>query len=105
MPLFLERPAVKTLKIDLVEQQVPEDYPLPDYIINLASIVTAERNISLFDGLISSNLKVLLNLYNRFKDCSQLKLFIQFGSSEEYGNEGVPLLKQYARFQILLMHL
>ena len=87
---FSERPEVKTLKMDLVEEQVPCDYPSPDYIINLASIVTAERNFALFDGLISSNLKVLLNLYERFKYDKKLKLFIQFGSSEEYGNEGSP---------------
>lgn len=87
---FAERPTVKTLTMDLVEQQVPINYPSPDYIINLSSIVTAERDFSLFDGLIGSNLKVLLNLYSRFKDCPQLKLFIQFGSSEEYGNEGSP---------------
>ena len=87
---FSERPEVKTLKIDLVEEQMPCDYPSPDYIINLASIVTAERNFALFDGLISSNLKVLLNLYERFKNDKILKLFIQFGSSEEYGNEGPP---------------
>jgi len=87
---FAERPEVKTLKMDLVEEQVPADYVSPDYIINLASIVTAERNFALFDGLISSNLKVLLNLYERFKEDKNLKLFIQFGSSEEYGNEGSP---------------
>ena len=87
---FAERPDVKTLKMDLVEEQVPADYPSPDYIINLASIVTAERNFALFDCLISSNLKVLLNLYERFKEDKKLKLFIQFGSSEEYGNEGSP---------------
>lgn len=87
---FAERPDVKTLKIDLVEEQVPADYPSPDYIINLASIVTAERNFALFDGLISSNLKVLLNLYERYKEENNLKLFIQFGSSEEYGIEGSP---------------
>ena len=87
---FSERPEVKTLKMDLVEEQVPCDYPSPDYIINLASIVTAERNFALFDGLISSNLKVLLNLYERFKNDKKLELFIQFGSSEEYGNEGSP---------------
>lgn len=87
---FSERPEVKTLKMDLVEEQVPADYPLTDYIINLASIVTAERNFALFDGLISSNLKVLLNLYERYKGDNNLKLFIQFGSSEEYGNDGSP---------------
>ena len=87
---FAERPEVKTMKMDLVDEQVPTDYVSPDYIINLASIVTAERNFVLFDGLISSNLKVLLNLYERFKEDKNLKLFIQFGSSEEYGNEGSP---------------
>lgn len=87
---FAERPEVKTLKMDLVEEQVPADYPSPDYIVNLASIVTAERNFTFFDGLISSNLKVLLNLYEHFKEDKNLKLFVQFGSSEEYGNEGSP---------------
>lgn len=90
---FSEYPVVKTLKMDLVGQQIPTDYPSPDYIINLASIVTAERDFSLFDGLVSSNLKVLLNLYGRFKNCPQLKLFIQFGSSEEYGSEGSPFIE------------
>lgn len=90
---FSERPEVKTLKMDLVEDLVPSDYPSPDYVVNLASIVTAERDFSLFDGLISSNLKVLLNLYTRFKETPRLKLFIQFGSSEEYGNEGSPFVE------------
>lgn len=87
---FVERPEVKTLKMDLVEDMIPSDYPSPDYILNLASIVTAERNFALLDGLISSNLKVLLNLYERFKKDHKLKLFIQFGSSEEYGNKSSP---------------
>lgn len=86
-------PQVKILKMDLVEDKIPAEYPTPDYIINLASIVTAERDFSLFDGLISSNLKVLLNLYERFKGDNNLKMFIQFGSSEEYGNEGSPFVE------------
>lgn len=81
---------VQTYKLDLVTEKIPEEYKTPDFIINLASIVTAERNLALFDALISSNLKILLNLYERFKDDKKLKLFIQFGSSEEYGNEGSP---------------
>lgn len=87
---FVERSEVRTLKMDLVKDYVPSDYSSPDYIVNLVSIVTAERNLALFDSLISSNLKVLLNLYERFKEDKNLKLFIQFGSSEEYGNEGSP---------------
>lgn len=90
---FSKYPTVNTLKMNLVEQQVPANYPSPDYIINLASIVTAERDLSLFDSLISSNLKILMNLYNRFKDCTQLKLFIQLGSSEEYGSEESPYVE------------
>lgn len=90
---FKRYPLVETLKMDLVEEFIPERYDTPDYLINLASIVTAERDFSLFDGLISSNLKVLLNLYERFKEDKHLKLFIQFGSSEEYGNEGSPFVE------------
>lgn len=87
---FLLHPQVKILNVDLDKEQIPVDIETPDYIINLASIVTAERDLSLFDGMISSNLKVLLNLFERFMGDKRLKLFVQFGSSEEYGNEGSP---------------
>lgn len=90
---FSKRPNIKTLKMDLVDGEIPDGYETPNYILNLASIVTAERDMSLFDILISSNLKVLLNLYERYKDCKSLKLFIQFGSSEEYGNDGSPFVE------------
>ncbi len=83
-------PEIQYHKVDLVNEQLPEGIPKPDYVINLASIVTAERDLSLFDGLISSNLKILLNLYERMKSEFHLKLFIQFGSSEEYGAESSP---------------
>lgn len=87
---FRNYPTVETVTMDLATEKIAENYPTPDYLINLASIVTAERDLSLFDGLISSNLKVLLNLFERFKNDENLKLFIQFGSSEEYGNEHSP---------------
>lgn len=79
-----------TLKNDIVVDEIPADYPSPDYIINLASIVTAERDMSLFGTLLNTNLEVLLHLYNRYKNDKNLKLFVQFGSSEEYGNYGSP---------------
>lgn len=91
---FSSYPSIKTFELDLVEDTIPPHSSTPDYIINLASIVTAERDMSLFDGLISSNLKILLNLYERFKDEKQLKLFIQFGSSEEYGAENSPFKEE-----------
>lgn len=87
---FSSYPAVTTVKLDLVENQLPPIDNGPDYIINLASIVTAERDLNLFDDLIKTNLKVLLNLFERFITDSKLKLFIQFGSSEEYGNAPSP---------------
>lgn len=90
---FKNYPMVDTIKMDLVEERISQGYATPDYIINLASIVTAERDFSLFDSLISSNLKVLLNLYERYNGDKHLKLFIQFGSSEEYGSEGSPFVE------------
>ena len=90
---FANHPEVDTIKMNLVEERIPKQYATPDYVINLASIVTAERDLGLFDKLISSNLKVLLNLYERFKGDKSLKLFVQFGSSEEYGSEGSPFVE------------
>lgn len=90
---FSHYPDVKTNLIELDKDKIEEGFEAPDYIINLASIVTAERDLSLFDSMIASNLKVLLNLYERFKDEKKLMLFIQFGSSEEYGNDGSPFVE------------
>lgn len=90
---FSHYPDVKTNLTELDKDRISEDVEAPDYIINLASIVTAERDLSLFDSMIASNLKVLLNLYERFKDEKKLMLFIQFGSSEEYGNDGSPFVE------------
>ena len=64
---------VKCYQIELDKEHISHDIPSPDYIINLASIVTAERDLSLFDAMIQSNLKVLLNLYERFKEDKSLK--------------------------------
>lgn len=58
----------------------------PDYIINLISIVTASRDLSLFNDMIKSNLDILLKIYETSKNLEKLKLNIQFGSGEEYGN-------------------
>lgn len=82
---FATYPDVTCYTMELDKELISRDLPIPKYIINLASIVTAERDLSLFDAMIQSNLKVLLNLYERFKEDKSLKLFIQFGSSEEYG--------------------
>lgn len=87
---FSNYPQITTVEIDLVKDKIPDSFSTPDFIINLASVVTAERDLSLFDDLVSTNLKILLNLFARFKDNHRLKLFMQFGSSEEYGNQHSP---------------
>lgn len=83
---FSQYPDVQCYEIELDKDQIDGSVETPKYLINLASIVTADRDLELFDDMIQSNLKVLLNLYNRFKNDSALKLFVQFGSSEEYGD-------------------
>lgn len=90
---FSQYPDVQLYKLELDKEYIAADIEEPNYIINLASMVTAARDLTLFDSMIQSNLKVLLNLYDRFKVSHDLKLFIQFGSSEEYGNDGSPFVE------------
>ena len=90
---FAAYPDVLCTHMELDREQIPAECATPAYIINLASIVTAERDMGLFDAMIQSNLKVLLNLYERFKDDNVLKLFVQFGSSEEYGELPSPYVE------------
>lgn len=59
---------------------------LPDYVINLISVVSAARDLSMFPSLIETNLSVLLTLFEALKEFKDLKLFVQFGSAEEYGS-------------------
>ncbi|KNZ42534.1 NAD-dependent epimerase/dehydratase family protein [Acetobacterium bakii] len=82
-------PKLKFYACDLINDNNIEEIlykESPQYIINLVSIVTAERNIDMFDDMININLKVLLKLYNASKNLKSLKLFLHFGSGEEYGN-------------------
>lgn len=66
----------------------------PDYIINLISVVTANRDLSLFNDMIKSNLDILLKIYESSKNLKNLKLNIQFGSGEEYGNIKSPFKEE-----------
>lgn len=87
---FHQYPDVKLYPTELAIEKIPTTIETPDYIINLASIVTAERDLSLFEPMIQANLKVLLNLFDRFNGEKRLKLFVQFGSCEEYGDAPSP---------------
>lgn len=91
---FFSQYNAKTCRIDLVNDAIPDSYPTPNYIVNLSSIVNTSDDLTLFDQLISSNLKVLLNLYEQYKACESLKLFVQFGSSEEYGAITTPFKEE-----------
>ena len=62
------------------------NFEQPNYIINLISYVTAEREIELFPKMLESNLNIFLKIYEASKNLKNLKLMIQFGSGEEYGN-------------------
>lgn len=62
----------------------------PDYIINLVSVVTASRNMKQYKEMVEINVNVLLELFEATKNIKQLKLFLQFGSGEEYGNIEAP---------------
>lgn len=62
----------------------------PDYIINLISYVTAERKLGLFPKMIESNLNIFLKIYEASKGLKNLKITLQFGSGEEYGNIQAP---------------
>lgn len=83
---FSSKKDVRTIQLDLTNENIPSDFSTPDYIINFASVVTAERELKLFNELIETNLRIMLSLFERFKTDKKLKLFVQFGSSEEYGD-------------------
>ncbi|MCF7939496.1 MAG: NAD-dependent epimerase/dehydratase family protein, partial [Spirochaetales bacterium] len=80
---------VLSYELDISEfdsvKQLVDDNP-PDYVVNLVSVVSAARDLSMFSSLIDTNLNVLITLYEALKECEGLKLFIQFGSAEEYGS-------------------
>jgi UDP-glucose 4-epimerase len=91
---FKSYPAIKTIELDLINNLIPEYPETPEYIINLASpLVTAARDLDNSDKLIADNISILTNLFLRFRDRNELKLFIQFGSIEEYGNGMSPFVE------------
>jgi UDP-glucose 4-epimerase len=91
---FAGVPQITTYKLDMVASKIPDELPAPAYIINLAStLVTASREIDSIDQLIADNLKILLNIYSRFKEKPELKLVLQFGSIEEYGIGNSPFVE------------
>ena len=66
----------------------------PNYAINLISLVSAERKIEMFDLLYQLNTSIIIKQFEALKNISELKLYIHFGSGEEYGNICSPLLEE-----------
>lgn len=96
-PNFVIDKQIKYYKYDFSDEEKTKEIlrkESPNYIINLASIVTAERNMELFSSMINTNLDILLELYNGARYLESLKLFISFGSAEEYGNIDAPFFEK-----------
>ena len=82
---------INICKLDLIKEQIPLSYSVPLFIINTASsLVTASRNMDEIGQLIADDTNILMNIFNRFANQSELKLFVQFGSVEEYGTAKSP---------------
>jgi len=90
---FLKSNPVKYYEYDFVDPDLLRsifNQENPDFIINLISIVSAERNLDIFDKLLDVNFKIFLKIYEASKDLKSLKLLINFGSAEEYGSIETP---------------
>lgn len=68
----------------------------PNFIFNLAAIVTAARDYRLFSKMLDVHVKSLYNFHQLYKNNMELKLFINFGSTEEYGDyNGLPFEESF----------
>lgn len=66
----------------------------PEYAFNCISIVTAKNDLSLLDSMIDVNIKSVKVIYELLKNVTNLKLVVQFGSLEEYGNIAAPFYEE-----------
>lgn len=62
----------------------------PEIVVNLISIVTASREMALFETMMHHHTKTAQSIYLALKDYQKLSLFVQIGSLEEYGNITAP---------------
>lgn len=62
----------------------------PDYVLHLAGLVTASREGYELETMIAANSTPLINLLKALKSADRLRLFVNFGSAEEYGPIGTP---------------
>lgn len=91
--LFLKENKIKFYQYDFEDiDKLREIINLekPEYVINLISYVTSIRELGLFPKMLNTNLDILLKIYEATKELENLKLVMQFGSGEEYGNIQAP---------------
>lgn len=68
----------------------------PNYIFNLAAIVTAKRDYSLYEDMIDLHCKSLYFFYDILSCEKYFDLFINFGTCEEYGDyQGLPFEENF----------
>lgn len=68
----------------------------PHYIFHLAAVVSAAREYSLFPTMLDIHVRTLYYFYQILKESKELELFINFGSTEEYGDYGeVPFQEDF----------
>ena len=60
----------------------------------MISYVTSERELNLFPKMIEDNLNIFLKIYEASKKLESLKIMLQFGSGEEYGNISAPFKEE-----------
>ena len=88
---------IKWYKFDFSSQKELENIiskEKPEYIINLISYVMTERELNLFPKMIEDNLNIFLKIYEASKQLKTLKIMLQFGSGEEYGNISATLKEE-----------
>jgi len=87
---FLNKYSVKFYQCDVLNNRKKLHFIIqeetPDFVFNLISIVNGARDFSLLDKMIKINIQTINNLFDALIKNPNLKLFLQFGSIEEYGN-------------------
>jgi len=58
----------------------------PHFIFHTAAIVTAERDSSLLSDMLKLHCETINNIFNALKESQELKLVVNFGTTEEYGD-------------------
>jgi len=70
----------------------------PDIVVNLISKVNTDRFIDNIDDFMCEQISIVINVFNATKEVPSIKLFVQIGSLEEYGNINFPFKESDSEF-------